>query len=162
MRVTEVKSSGGKTFATITMSSNGKSATIERYYADEQGIFQTASGRNAAPIDPPQPVVLFPLEKNKSFNYKGKMRIPSGDELGMVEISNKVLPAQEVDTASGRVSAIPVESKVTFKTKEGKPGRMATMTYFQPGVGVVRIVQEVAIPQSAYQVTMRLKQAVKK
>lgn len=126
----------------VEVTPEGKKAVIEIWSGDTvqdrhiwlvgpKGIFQLATGvKKVETFDPPQPIVLFPLDQNKTFKWKG------GSGKVKRELTGKVLPAQEVDTDEKRLSAIPIETDGT--NTDGKIVQKAkNKIWLSPGIGIV-------------------------
>jgi len=82
-------------------------------------------------FDPPSPIVLFPLDKFKTFTWEGV-----GGKVKRTA-SSRVLPVQEIDTDEKRFSAFPIETK--GQNTDGKVVQRTQETnWLVPGVGLVR------------------------
>ncbi|HZH98055.1 MAG TPA: hypothetical protein VEX38_03715 [Fimbriimonadaceae bacterium] len=108
------------------------------------GIYQVAIGKDKPVYTaPPQPVILFPIKEDDTFNWKGWGMSALGKPAD-TEASSKILGPQEVDTLMGSMNAIAVESD--SKVKSGTESADVRSTYYwTPKVGLVRYRQEMLI-----------------
>jgi hypothetical protein len=130
----------------IDVSINGEKKSQQCWQISDKGIFQVWTGKPENVFNPPQPLVLFPLEAKKSFDWKGSGPTILGVS-GTQSATTEMLGTQLVDTSIGSKSAFSVVSNGTFKaTLQGKPvdGRVQSAAFLAPGIGLVRYRQETA------------------
>ncbi|MBI5708410.1 MAG: hypothetical protein HZC36_15615 [Armatimonadetes bacterium] len=156
---------GGVKATLDTIDREGKVAQSQEWQVTAKGIYQITAGQNSVPFSPPQPAILFPIDSNRTFSWKGTGVSPVGRG-GAQEFQNTVTEAQEIDTDMGPFSAIPVESGGKFKTSDdsGKPleGRTVSTTYWVPKVGIARFRQEIIAGQIRLLQVLVLKSFVEK
>lgn len=139
--------------ATIELSANGKLTDRQVWLANDKGLYMLSQGLNDKPFTPPQPVILYPVEAGKSFKWQGSSIGPDG-KTSTSTIESNILGNQEVDTETSHVSAIAIESKISFDKKD--QSESSTM-WVQPGTGIVRLVQQVVAGKVGGQITLKLK-----
>ena len=153
----------------VEVDGDGKTAVIEvndglgnvqpsTWHVDSTGVYQMTARDNEA-YDPPQLLVPFPFETGREFTIEGTGPLPVAG-VGPYKTEGKVLGPQEIDTAMGdsavRMSAIAVQSITTWETDEGKNVSRAT-TWWAPGIGFVRQMQEFSTPGGKGAVLLKLK-----
>lgn len=139
----------------ITNSTNPKAKDLQRWERNSKGIFQVAVGNPMIAYNPPQPVILFPAETGRKFTWKGSGMTPAAKQ-GTTTVESEILGPQQVDGATERYSAIAVSTKGTFSYGTSN-GQVASTAYWQPGTGLVRYRQEVAIGNGVSLQVLRLK-----
>jgi hypothetical protein len=139
----------------VKTDAEGNKPDIQTWAVNSRGIFQISVGNPPVSYSPMQPVVLFPLDPERKFSWKGTGLTPAGPQ-GASQVDSKVLAPQEVDGATERFSAFPVESKGTFSFGSSK-GQMASLAYWAPNVGLVRYRHEVMVGDRLEAMTLKLK-----
>jgi len=154
--VTSSKTSGDGVEATIETSSPATSKKdVQIWRANSKGIYEVADGDPLVNFTPPFPVITFPVKEGTVYNWQGTG--PNGMKGGGPQKSVRTIRAsQVVDTDMGRMSAIPVDDSGTLMTN-GKQGQSASTIWFAPGVGIVRLRQEVVVGNSGYVLLIKLK-----
>ena len=154
--VTDSKQTPNGIEATIeTASPNSPFKDHQSWRSNSKGIYELAAGTPTISYNPPLPVIVFPVKAD--FTYKWSGTGPNGTKQGGSQSSQRIIRAsQEVDTAMGKMSAIPVEDIGTV-TISGKKGTSTSTTWFAPGVGIVRLRQEVVVGNSGYVLLLKLK-----
>lgn len=156
-KVLQVTPGANGTIAKIevkTTSPNAKPDT-QIWEVNKSGIYQRSVGNPPIPFVPVQPVVMFPAEAGKKFSWKGT-GLTAGGKLGTSTVESKTMPQQEVDGDGARYTAIGVDSRGTFSIGATK-GMMASLSFWSPGVGLVRYRHEVAYENRVEVLTLKLK-----
>lgn len=156
-KVVKVVPRGNGSLADIEVSTNLPNSKVDyqRWEVNDKGIYQVTLGNPPVAFSPAQPIVLFPLTADRTFVWKGRGMTPAGQP-GTSTLDGTILAPQVVDTANERVSAYGVESKGTFQAGDAK-GQVESISYWTPGVGLVRYQQRIAVGQNAAVQTLRLK-----
>ena len=149
-KVAKVEPQGDGKKATFELWLDGKLSDRQVWLVNSKGIFQVATGLDLKPFTSPQPVIFFPVTPGATFDWNGNT--PQGASV----VKSKVLGPQEVDTDSGRVSAIAVSSNSQITTSKGK-GSSSSTIWLCPGTGIVRFVQQETSGSRVGQIVMRLK-----
>lgn len=133
---------GGKQ-ATIEMSGRDGIRDRQLWRVTSKGVYQLSAGlKNPVTFNPPQPMVLFPADPKRTFEWKGQMMLPN-NKMGPATIKSTILEPIVVDTGSKPMTAIPVNSKFDY----GKEGVGESDAYIAPNVGLVRYVIRIATPK---------------
>lgn len=128
----------------------------QTWLTNSKGVYQVSAGaNNALPFTPAQPAVTFPLEKGRKVNWTGTGLLPGGGR-GASRLTQTILDNQEVDTAMGRMIAIPVETRQSWGSGQ-TAGQSASTVWWVPGTGIVRFRQEIVTPQASAVQVLRLK-----
>lgn len=161
-KVTKVEKSPKGAVSTVDVYAGTKQTNRLRFRTDATGIYLLSISLKDTPFSTPQPLLTFPLEKDKVTHWKGHGVLPIG-MTGDMETATKFSGIQEVDTASGRVSAYTIESTTTFKVK-GTDGVCLSVEWFKPGIGIVRDRQEIRVGNGnlGSSATLRLKSSIVK
>jgi len=154
-KVSKSSTSNGVTNAVIDIVNDGQIVDQTGWRIDSTGIYQTASNKLKGVYSPPQTLVKFPIKAGEEFTHKGTGPVPMGG-IGQQTTVGKCLGPQNIDTASGRLSAIAIESTTTF-TKDGKTAETRTMIWLAPGKGLVRYRQETRAGQNVATQLFKLK-----
>lgn len=150
-KITKVDDTSNGKRATIDILSSGKVTERQIWLVNDKGIYQVSTGV-AKPVtySTPIPLILFPVDKNKTFKWKG-----SGGPYQR-SIDAKILENQEVDTDEKRYSAIGVETK--GENKDGKVTQKTSgIIWFVPGVGLVRYRESTLSSENATEQLLQLK-----
>ena len=155
----EVKSvsnpSTGVTRGVIVMAEEGKVRDEQTWEIDGGGVHQLSVGKTPILFSPKQTIVKFPIKYDDVYSYKGTGVTPLGDT-GNMDYKFSTHEPQNVDTDSGRMNGIFVESSGTFKSAKGE-GVVGNNSWFVPGVGLGRFKQVVSIKGARSSLTLRLK-----
>lgn len=158
LEVVSVEREGRRTTAVIMIEEGQDAPRTSTWLVDSTGVYQVTARDNLA-FDPPQLLIPFPMETGREFKFEGTGPFPLVGE-GPYKTVGKVLGPQEIDTAMGdpavRMSAIAVQSITTWETDEGTYVSRAT-TWWAPGIGFVRQLQEFSTPAGTGKVLMKLK-----
>lgn len=139
---------------TIAVTRNGKVEDRQIWLVNAKGFYQLSTGNPLKHFSAPQPVLEFPVSEGRTFAWKGSG--PSALGMGKMDVENKILAVQEVDTEVGRLSAIPIESHTSIDTGEFK-GRTTSTLWLTPSIGIVRFRTEASHPNGVSVVLLRLK-----
>jgi hypothetical protein len=151
--VTDSKQTPNGIEATIDTTLPGKKSDKLKWRSNSKGIYEIADG--AVEFTPAFPVVLFPVKEGNTFAWNGLG--PNGTPTGGAQTSQRTVRASEVvDTDMGQMSAIPVDDHGTVEAK-GKKGNTLATDWFAPGVGIVRLRQEVVVGDQGYVLLLKLK-----
>jgi hypothetical protein len=151
--VTDVQDKPDGKLAMIEESVDGKLSGRQTWLVNRQGIYLVGSSQGEAPIrafDTPQPVILFPPDRGKTFSWKG-----TSGALHL-DLKGDIAGPEEVDTLERRFATIKVHSTTT-ETKGKVTGKSETISWFAPGVGLVRLKEISASGTTASQIFLRLK-----
>lgn len=154
-KVTDLKQAGAGTIATIEEFQGTSLRGRQVWLLNDKGLYQMSTGLNAKAFNPPQPVVLFPVQADKQFTWKGTGPTVLG-AASKISSENKILGSQEVDTDIGRLSAIPIESSTAI-TGVKKQGKSASTVWLVPNTGIVRYRQETVSGTTGTVVLLKLK-----
>lgn len=145
---------GGGKKATVDVITGGKRTDRQEWTLNSKGLFQTSIGLNpATKFDPPIPAIVFPVEKDRTFSWKGNGVRPNMKP-GPTSTKSTIVGPKEIDVVSGPpMQAIEVKTETDF----GKSIGSATSTaFFTPNVGIVRYVH-VVNSKTPTQLLLRLK-----
>lgn len=155
----EVKSvsnpSTGVTRGVILMTEEGKPKDEQVWEVDSAGVHQISVGKTPLTFSPRQTIIKFPLKFDEVYDYKGTGITPLG-ESGSMDYKFSTHEMQPVDTDSGRMSGLFIESSGTFKSPKTE-GVVGNNSWFVPGVGLARFKQVVQIKGGRSSLTLRLK-----
>jgi hypothetical protein len=154
-RVTDIQNRDSGSKVTVDVFQEGKRVDSTEWLVNEKGIFQLSAGLNRLAFEPMQPMVVFPLDVGKKFNWKGVGPIPF-TKYGPHTFEGEVMAQQAVDTATEVVQALPVRAHIRFKFK-GINAVQETFAYFKPGVGFVRFTEVNTLGKVGNQVVLKLK-----
>ncbi|MEJ5170455.1 MAG: hypothetical protein WHU10_05660 [Fimbriimonadales bacterium] len=154
-RVASAEPAGDGVKAVVEVTVENTVSERQTWLVDSTGIYQLAGGRAGVTYEPKQPAILFPVDTGRTFQWKGKGLMPDGTT-GTGTLNNKILGPQEVDTEMGRMSAFCVETSGTFQSQRGQ-GRMRSMVWWAPKVGLVRWRMELSVGDFGAVQTLRLK-----
>lgn len=153
----------------IQQTPDGKEATIGVYPSDsntvvptqtmvwrvtDTGVYQITTGTETV-YDPPQLLIPFPPDEKADFEHEGTGGRPVGGP-GEYQSTIKVLGAQPIDTDNGRMSGFAIHSITSWESEVG-PAVASTMTWWSPGIGFVRQIQEVRTSEQTIKVLLKLK-----
>lgn len=142
--------------ATIEVTNKDKKVVDRQVWRlNDKGLYQVSVSTNNVAYDPPQPVAMFPIQSNKTFNWSGRGVLPTG-ERGSMSSEATVREPMEVDTPAGRFNSIPIET--TFKLSGGAVGNGDSVTFFTPGIGIVRFRQTIKTDVETGNLTLKLKE----
>lgn len=153
--VTQSSQSNGVTTATIQSVGGSEKNDLQSWRLDSTGLYEVADGSPQVSFNPPFPVLKFPIKDDSQYSWKGTG--PNGTSQGGPQTSLRTLRgSEEVDTDMGQMSAIAVDDSGTLDVK-GKPGTSSSTLWFTPGVGIVRLRQEVLVGNNGYVMLLKLK-----
>lgn len=154
-KVVESKKTADGIDAVIETTLPDKKVDRQHWRANSKGIYQVADGNPPVGFNPPFPVILFPVKDGTVYKWHGTG--PNGTKTGGPQSSERTIRApQIVDTEMGRMSAFPVEDIGTLEAN-GKKGKSASTVWLAPGVGIVRLRQEVLVDNQGYVLLIKLK-----
>lgn len=155
-RVVRATPGANGTDAVLEIKSQEGQPERQTWRINPKGLYQVAAGAgNPLPFDPPQPAATFPLEKGREIKWTGVGLLPGGGR-GQSTLTQRVLATQEIDTAMGRMMAIPVETRQNWGSGQ-TAGQSASTVWWVPGTGIVRFRQEIATPAASAVQVLRLK-----
>lgn len=162
MKVTDIRQTpDGDTDTTINVRRETPQGEVDIldliWRTNDTGIYQVTTGADNV-FDPPQLLIPFPLKKGNEFQelkQAGTGMSPLG-VTGTYKSTVTVLGAQEIDTDSGRMSAIAVKSVTEWDTEEG-PAVSVAMTWWSPDIGFVRQSQEIRATAGTLKSVLKLK-----
>ncbi len=154
-RISAVREKDGASEADLEMVQAGKVIDRQTWRKNSKGIFQVSAGSQRTSFSPPQPIVTFPLKTGTKISYAGKGITPLGGT-GTLTSKGQVLGPQEVDTDSGRVTAIAIQSATTFQAGKNE-GLAETTSWYQAGVGLVRYRMDIRVGAAHGSTVLRLK-----
>ena len=154
-KMSDVKKVGNKTQAFLTATKGDELLGVSTWSVSDDGIEQSAGGMKNVPFSSPEPIVKFPIEKNSILTWSNSGEMPDGMQGAETGVT-KVVRAPQIDTAISTVSGIASTAVAKFVSKNNE-GVETTTTWFQPGVGMVRIVQTTRIGDRTNATTIRLK-----
>jgi hypothetical protein len=152
-RVTDVRTEGDATIATMATSSPGTPTRESQWRMDSTGIYQVSDGSDRK-FEPPQLIFPFPAKLYELREMKSDGPVPGG--AGPFDLSVRFIGTQEVDTDMGRMSALAVESVTSWTTPDG-PARSIAVTWWVPEIGFVRQRQEIITQAGSGVIVMKLK-----
>lgn len=123
--------------AVIVFRVDGNIVDRQAWHAEPNGLYQVEGGIESISVRPPMPLFPIPLKASRAFEWKGRSPSLAGRSSASSE-AGEILAPQKVDTTAGAVSAVPVVSHTVYVD-----GRNDGTTWFQPGVGIVRMQQEI-------------------
>lgn len=147
-RIKKIEETPNGKKVTIEIINDGQTRENQIWLINQKGIYQLTSGPNAVQFNPPQPVIVWPLNPGAKFNWSGTGKVPSGSG-GQSKSTNTVRSPEEIDTDMGRMSALPIESRtdgtsVDPKTNKSTKVSSYNLTWWVPKIGIVRYRQELA------------------
>jgi len=158
------KTKGEITFKVVNVeqTADGKKADLEVWAKDKlqdkqvwlvgpKGVYKVSSGiKTVTTFIPPSPIILFPLDKYKTFTWQG-----TGGKVNRTA-SSTIRVGEEIDTDEKRYSAVAVETKGI--NSNGKIVQRTDETnWLVPGVGLVRNRISTVSPTSASEMLIKLK-----
>lgn len=150
-KVVNVEETADGKKAQMEIWAKGKLTDRQVWTIGPKGIFKVSAGlKTVTTFSPPAPIVLFPLDKYKTFTWEGL-----GGKVKR-KASSRVLPVQEIDTDEKRFSAYPIETK--GQNSDGKLVQTTLETnWLVPGVGLVRNHLIAVSPSVASEMRINLK-----
>ena len=153
--VTDSKQTTDGIEATIETTVPSGKKDVQEWRANSTGIYEVGEGSPPVKFTPPMPVMLFPVKEGSTFQWSGTG--PNGTLAAGHQTSHStILGSQDTDTDMGRMSAYAVESHSSFESKQGK-GTSDSTIWMSPGVGIVRLRQEVHLGDKGYVLLIKLK-----
>lgn len=154
LKVANVAPQGDGKKATIEIFVNDKLTSRQVWLQNKTGMYQLAQGLNPKPFNPPQPILLFPIERGKVSKYTGTG--PVDNATGRIQSELRVDGPQPVDTDMGEKSGILVRQAVLL-TAGKVQGRLVSNTWFAPGIGIVRLRNDIQVGNGQRTEVLRLK-----
>lgn len=143
-KMTEIRDTPSGKRIVLEVKSSGKVVDRQVWQVDGKGLYQVSIGAGKPrAFTPPLPVIEFPATEGKKFSWKGTTT-GADNKIANISAEATVQPVRLADTARDPVSAVPVESVMTY----AKDGSTATTTaFFAPKVGLVRLVTSQRTPK---------------
>jgi hypothetical protein len=138
----------------MSISKNGETMDRQNWQVSDRGLYQLTAGINSSPFTPIQPLLMLPIKDNMKFMWKGKGICPDGNP-GTMRVDSEVRGVEMIDTATGKESALAVETNTQFKSTKMK-ALLAVTTWYKPNVGIVRLKQALQAPGGAVVTTLKL------
>ena len=129
-----VASRSGST-ALLLLEQDGKIIEQQDWEATPQGLFQRSGSQSRILYTPPQPMALLPLDADRTFTWSGTGPM-GGSTRASGSMTANIRRPEDVDTAMGTLSAIPVYTHTTYAK-----GSMDNVSWYRPGIGLVRVRQ---------------------
>lgn len=138
--VTSEKKVGDTTTAVFQYKANGAVVQEETYIVTPDQVSRKRSGQGGSSVlEPPIPIIKYPMALGKSWKYSGKITIqaPTGEMELDSTADLKVAAFEEVKTGAGTFKAYRVDMKATISS--GATNQEVTNSYwFAAGVGMVK------------------------
>jgi len=132
-----------------------KAVAVEKCRIEFAGVQKISSGPESSErIEPPMPMLRFPLAEGRKWNWKGKLKTRNGS--GDVAASFSVDGPVEVETPAGKFNAIHVHlEQAMYGAVNGKPQRVKLPmdAWYARGVGIVQ--RKVTYPLTTVVVNLR-------
>lgn len=154
-KLSNVKHEGDKTISTLTVSQGDQVVDKSIWQESPAGIVQIASGVDLVPFDKPEPVLQLPVKNQQVMTWSNSGAMPDtkrGSQHGRTVVSTSA----QIDTAISTVQGVESATTQTFTSTDGG-GDASTSTWFEPGVGIVRLVQTLKQRDTTLKSTLRLK-----
>ena len=134
LTVTKVTQQGASSDATVEYKLNDKVIQTEVYRFDDKGISRVSS--DAAILNPPFPVVQYPMAADKKWSWKGTLNANGKEFHGDSQISTS--GPEVLKLPAGEFKAIRVHSELTLSLDSGEKIVVPNDYWFAPGVGLVK------------------------
>ncbi len=154
-KASNVRKEGNSTVGTLTVTQADVLLGQSDWRIDSDGITQLSGGLKNVKFSEPEPVIKFPVEKFPSMKWQNEGEMPDGN-LGSQTAETQVSFSPQIDTAVATVSGVASTTVSQFKSSNSK-GVETTTTWFQPGVGIVRLLQTTQLGNRVNSTTIRLK-----
>ncbi len=154
-KMSDVKQTPEGTQGIVTVTQGDTMMGQSTWVLNPSGLVQTTGGLKNVPFSVPEPTLKFPIDKNPLLTWSNSGEMPDGTT-GTQTGRTEVTLAPQIDTAVTTVSGVSSTATSHFKTKTNE-GVETTTTWFQPGVGIVRLVQSTRVGQRVNSTTIRLK-----
>jgi hypothetical protein len=158
-RVVSSENVGGEIHAILELCQNGKPSDRQKWIVNSQGLFQASAGLTNPqtgelkdiPFDPPQLIMPLHSQPGQKFSWHGRGVTPD-QNIDTMNVATTILDSERVDSPMGPFASVPVES-VT------KDSQMTTtnVTWFHPGLGIVRFRQEMPFQGGQQIQTLKLR-----
>lgn len=152
--VTDVKAAADGQRVSFSVTQDDIEVDRQVWLINDKGIYQLSSGIKPIPYNPPQPLVFFPVKDGDKREWKGKGLCPDASP-GTMRSTITVRGTQTVDTNVGQRPTVLVETAVSYQS-EKSTGVQTVSTYYQPGVGIVRLKQQLAVRGGVITTTLKL------
>lgn len=154
-KVTQSKKTAKGTVSTIEIYENKRLLDRQDWLANDKGLYQVTGSLANVPYDPPQPILVFGGKTGDRVEWKGSGLTPAGGR-GKFHATYENAGPEEVDMATERAVALSIRSASEF-TEKGTSGRSVSVSWFKPGVGIVRYHSEAILGRAGTSTTLRLK-----
>jgi hypothetical protein len=125
----------------IDILQNGKKQDEQEWIRQPEGIFMLSSKKERLKFSPRQPILMFPVKIEGTFEWTGEGVGPRGTPARM-KYRYAYGDLQDADVEGGSMRSLFVNSLGTFYDYESKTdGTLGTNGWFRPGVGMVRYKQ---------------------
>lgn len=159
-KLTAVAPVEGGEKATFEISQDGAVMDRQVWLRNAKGIFQVSVSPANVPFTPMQPALVFPVKEGAKFKWTGTGVVPGGDQ-GKSTTESTVVGPQEIDTESGRMSGIAIETQTQWSSGNLK-GMTNSVAWWTPGYGIVRFKQTAMANNVAVTQLLKLKSATLK
>ena len=137
------KTDGKKTTVVMRWTKEGAPVQDETYVITSESVSRSRVGAYGnIKMDPPFPIIQYPVKINKIWKWSGTVITPAGSNKAAAII--KVISKENIKTHAGMYSAFRIESMVTFNIK-GQSVKVPNIYWFAPDVGMVQ--QRMLVPQ---------------
>lgn len=158
--VRTVNQQGDATRAVIDIKAGEELRDSTGWVVNQRGIHQSSARNLEAAFNPPQLLLPFPYEQGRTFEFSGTGPFPF-EGSGQFRSSGTVVGPQEVDTGMGPKSAIAVDGRTSWRGRDAAGGTTdqtaTSTTWWAPGIGLVRFVQDITGPGYRIRQVLRLK-----
>lgn len=134
--ITSSTVTGNKRLVRFHWTANGKDAQEEEYIVTSTQISRARSGASGGnTIDPPIPVIKYPLQAGKSWSWKGSIGMGGQSASGKAIL--RVIGRQSVKTRARTFNAWRVDLKLTVSA-QGQTITIPNTYWFAPGAGLIK------------------------
>jgi hypothetical protein len=118
----------------------------EEYIVTATSVSRAKSGKDASStVTPPIPVIKYPMEVGKSWNWSGKIYVAQAKISLDGNATLKVAAKENVKTGAGTFQAYRVD--MVLNILQGQQKMTVPNSYwFAPGVGLIKQSSEIAVP----------------
>ncbi len=145
--ITSSKTVCGVTTVVVRWDMAGKETQTETYLVSATGVRRARSGRAGAnKIDPPIPVIVYPMTVGKSWKWKGSITLGTGEQAPKTDGSAdlRVAAKEKVRTGPGEFTAFKVDLSLTISA--GNQSQNIPNSYwFAPGKGLIKQSSDIKI-----------------
>jgi hypothetical protein len=135
-KISSSKKSGNKTVVVMQWTFNSQNIQTETYWVTPSEVVRVQSGAGGkTKINPPVPVIKYPLTVGKSWTWKG---VITTDGTGIPGTANlRVSKMETVKSAAGTFNAYRVDMTLTLSA-QGQTATIPNTYWFAPGKGMVK------------------------